>query len=86
MRRLHLVQTPAPQSAPAQPVAGRAFRFDASRPAPQTEMLRAAWLDGETVGHRSGYMLGWRWGLACGTFWAAVGTAAALATYLTWWA
>lgn len=61
------------------------YRWDASRPAPHTQALRAAWADGEATGFRVGYMKGWRWGLVCGAFCASIGAGAALAIYFTWW-
>lgn len=71
---------PATSALPA-----RAYRWDASRPAPTVEALRAAWSDGESTGFRCGYVKGWRWGLVCGAFCASIGAGAALAIYFTWW-
>lgn len=71
--RLHVVQTPAPAAT------GSAYRWDASRPAPHTDMLRAAWNDGETTGFRAGYLKGWRWGLLCGACTTVAGLVLCLA-------
>lgn len=57
-----------------------AASFDASRPAPHTDVLKGAWNDGFHCGERVGYVCGWRWGvvtgavaalLLCGTLYAA---------------
>ena len=40
--------------------------FDASRPAPHTDALKAAWNDGFHYGERVGYVSGWRLGVATG--------------------
>lgn len=61
-RPFTVVQTPAPlplgKPTPA--------HFDRSRPAPHSDLLRAAWMDGQAQGVRQGYTQGWRWGLVCG--------------------
>lgn len=28
--------------------------------------VHGAWKDGQAVGERTGYLMGWRWGLVCG--------------------
>lgn len=55
---------PHPMRAPAPPHA--AGSFDASRPAPHTAALRAAWNDGQHHGERIGYVSGWRLGVITG--------------------
>lgn len=40
--------------------------FDASRPAPHTAALKAAWHDGFLCGERVAFVSGWRWGVITG--------------------
>ena len=40
--------------------------FDASRPAPHTDALKAAWNDGFNYDERVGYVGGWRLGVLTG--------------------
>lgn len=58
---LRLLQTPAPTPRPAS-----AARFDASRPAPQTDALRNVWWDGHGRGFQQGWLQGVRWGVFVG--------------------
>jgi len=78
---LRLLQTPA--QAPKPPGAAS---FDRSRPAPQTDALRAAWWDGHATGHRTGWVGGVRWGMVCGVCVALClgGLAAGVAAGLGW--
>lgn len=66
-----------PALAALQTPAGQPLHFDRSRPAPQTDILRAAWMDGLAHGASRGYIKGWRYGVRCG-----ICTTLALATLL----
>lgn len=80
---LRLLQTPAQPPKPNAPVS-----FDRSRPAPQTDALRAAWWSGHEHGFKDGWVGGVRWGIVCGLCTAAC--LAALAAGISvglrgWW-
>lgn len=54
-------QAPAPAHTATPRPAGGAHQAHANA-------LAAAYHNGEDVGHREGYMLGWRWGVGAGLF------------------
>lgn len=62
-----------------------AVSFDASRPAPHNDALKAAWNDGFWCGERAAYVSGWRWGFLTGVATASLLFGVVLGAVLNGW-